>query len=557
MMRHMTIPNEAREPNRTDFMIALAMGVCALAAYVRTLAPDVLYGDSAELQTLTYTLGMTHSTGYPVYLLLARLLGFLPIGSLAWRVNLLSAVGAATTMSGVFLLTRYLTRSRIGALLGSVALGLSYTFWSQAIIAELYTPALAFLSIIVLLLWRWHHAPLERNRSLLFAALLTGLGLGVHAFAVLIAPTATAFVIWTLWSRRMTASQWGRCMAMAVTGVVLGVAIFLLAFFLIDLSDPPTSFIRVMLYPSRSIWGLTLADLDTPFKRLWVTVSGLQWQDAMFPANMDAVEEFVTYCDRLIGHEFSPLMLLCAMLGVTAVLHTVPELGVFWLATYAIMLYLILHYQPPDKYIFYLPTSLLVAIATGCGAGSVLEWAHRHLAVRKRRYLAPLYLLAVALLVLMVVRPFGATRWQALRAGAATFVQEDYVYPLYNLEEPRRMLTWKLKSLPDNALLITEWRALYTMYYLAHVERLRPDITILEASPHGAEEGMVADTLIQELQDALREGRPVYADRVYANLRGHFRVQPALGGEWYRLSLPKTNGLVDPLIFCLINFSLI
>lgn len=541
-MRDTTIPHEAPEPNRTDFMIALAVGVCALAAYVRTLAPDVLYGDSAEFQTLAYTLGTTHSTGYPVYLLLARLLGFLPIGSPAWRVNLLSAVGAATTVSGVFLLTRYLTHSRIGALLGSVALGLSYTFWSQAIVAELYTPALSFLSIIVLLLWRWHRAPLESNRSLLFAALLTGLGLGVHAFVVLIAPTATAFVIWTLWSRRMTASQWGRCMAMAFTGLVLGAAIFLLAFFLIDLNDPPTSFVQVMLYPSRSIWGLTLADLDTPFKRLWVTVSGLQWQDAMFPANIDAVDEFVVYCDRLISYEFSPLMLLCAMLGVTVMLHTVPELGVFWLVTFVTILYLILHYQPPDKYIFYLPTSLLVAIATGCGAGSLLEWAHQHLvAVRKRRYLAPLYLLAVALLVWMVVQPSGAPRWQALRAGAATFVQEDYVYPLYNLEEPRRMTTWKLKSLPDNPLLIMEWRALYTMYYLAHVERLRPDIMILEASPHGAEEGMVADTLIQELKDALREGRPVYAERVYGNLRHHFRVQPALGGEWYRLSLPKTN----------------
>jgi hypothetical protein len=69
------------------------------------------------------------------------------------------------------------------------------------------------------------------------------------------------------------------------------------------------------------------------------------------------------------------------------------------------------------------------------------------------------------------------------------------------------------------------------------VERLRPDITIFEASPHGAEEGMVADTLIQELKDALQEGRPVYTDRVYGNLRDHFRVQLALGGEWYRLSL--------------------
>jgi hypothetical protein len=46
---------------------------------------------------------------------------------------------------------------------------------------------------------------------------------------------------------------------------------------------------------------------------------------------------------------------------------------------------------------------------------------------------------------------------------------------------------------------------------------------------------MLADTLVQELEGALREGRPVYADRVYGNMRDHFRVLTALGGVWYRL----------------------
>ncbi|UCC64977.1 MAG: DUF2723 domain-containing protein [Anaerolineae bacterium] len=539
-MKETTIPNEAPEPDRIDFVIALAVGVCALAAYGRTLAPDVLYGDSAEFQTLAYTLGTTHSTGYPVYLLLARLLGFLPVGSLAWRVNLLSAVGAAIAVSGVFLLTRYLTRSRIGALLGSVALGLSYTFWSQAIIAEVYTPALAFLSLIVLLLWCWHRAPTRHNRAFLFAALLVGLGLGVHAFVVLIVPMAIALAIWTLWSQRLPWPQWRRALRAALAGLALGAGIFLLASLSIDLNDPPSSFVRVALYPSRSLWALETTDLDSPFERLWVTVTGLQWQDAMFPERIDAVDEFVTYCGRSIGYEFSVLMLLCALLGVTVILHTLPQLGVSWLIALATILFLILNYQPPDKYIFYLPAHLLVAVAIGSGAGSLLEWAHL-VAVRKRRYLVPLYLLAVGLLVLMVVRPFGASRWQALRAGAATFVKEDYVYPLRSPEEPRRKTSWQLRSLPDNALLIMEWRALYTMYYLTHVERLRPDVTILEASPHGAEEGTVADTLIQTLKDGLRDGRPVFADRVYGNLWDHFRVLPALGGEWYRLSLSGTD----------------
>jgi hypothetical protein len=536
-----THSNDVPGPNSTDYKFALAVGVCALAAYVRTLAPDVLYGDSAEFQTLAYTLGTTHSTGYPIYLLLARAIGFLPIGSPAWRVNLVSAVGAATTVSSIFLLTRYLTHSRIGALLGSVALGLSYTFWSQALIAELYTPALSFLSIIVLLLWRWHRAPLERSRSLLSAALLSGLGLGVHAFVALIAPAAAIFVIWTLWARHARSMQWRRSLAAAFLGLVVGMGIFFLTFFLTDINDPPTSFFRVALYPSRSIWGLKATDLNSPFERLWVTVSGLQWQNAMFPDGDGYVWRGLgTYAERLLTYEFSTGMFLCALLGLEVARRAVPKLGGFLLMALVTMLFFILNYEPPDKYIFFLPTYVLLAIGIGAGAGFLLELVYRHLVARRSRWYGAFYVLAVTLLAWVVIKPFGASRWQALRTGAATFVQDRYAYPLYNLEEPRRLASWRLEQLPDDAVLILEWRALYTMYYLAHVERVRTDVTIMEASPYGGG-GMIAGTLIQELKDALREDRPVYADRVYGNLRDHFRVLPALGGDWYRLSLPKTN----------------
>ena len=96
----MNPPELALAPEKKDYLVALVLAVLALAVYVRTLAPDILYADSAEFQCLSYTLGITHSTGYPTYLLLGRLIGFLPIHSPAWRINLLSAVCAAATVSG-------------------------------------------------------------------------------------------------------------------------------------------------------------------------------------------------------------------------------------------------------------------------------------------------------------------------------------------------------------------------------------------------------------------------------------------------------------------------
>ena len=165
----MKLPEFSRGPEKNDYWVALILAALALAAYVRTLAPDILYADSAEFQTLAYTLGVTHSTGYSTYLFLGRLLGFLPIKNPAWRISLLSAICAAITVGGVYLLARYFTRSRVGAVLGGMALGISYTFWSQAVIAEVYTPGMAFLVVVILLLLHWQTESRQRNLSLLAA----------------------------------------------------------------------------------------------------------------------------------------------------------------------------------------------------------------------------------------------------------------------------------------------------------------------------------------------------------------------------------------------------
>ena len=531
----MKIATDDRGPDRVDYLLALAAGICALAAYVRTLAPDVLYGDSAEFQTLPYTLGMPHSTGYPVYLLLARLLGFLPLGTPAWRVNLLSAVGAAVTVGGVYLLARHLRAGRAGALLGSIVLGLSYAFWAQAVIAEVYTPALAFLTVITLLLWRWQDAPLPNRWALCYAALLGGLGLGVHAFVGLVAPAAVGLVVWTLWSRCQGWPERWRCLRVGLVGLALGVGACFLAFLLLDLNNPPTSFYQVALIPSRSAWNLRITDLDSPFERLWLTILGRQWQDAMFPGGVSLQwEGLKDYGGRLLTQQFSPLALFCALVGLVVALRAAPALGGFVVAALLTMLFFILNYEPPDKPIFFLPTYVLVAVTAGNGAGFVLGRVYRGL-VARAGWGRLLYLAVVVLLGGLMARPFGPSRWHALRAGAATFVQEHYPYPLADLSEPRRVASERLAQLPNGAVLIADWRALYTTYYLAHVERERTDVRLMEAAPHGSG-GLLADSLVQELESLLQSGYPVYADRVYGNLREHFRLRPVPGSDLLRLS---------------------
>src|ERR687885_1021671 len=81
--------------------VAILVGVL----YAATLAPTVLpYGapdtlDSPMLQAEVSVLGIGHPTGYPTYMMLTHLFTYLPVGDVAYRVNLASAVyGAAAVV---------------------------------------------------------------------------------------------------------------------------------------------------------------------------------------------------------------------------------------------------------------------------------------------------------------------------------------------------------------------------------------------------------------------------------------------------------------------------
>ena len=64
--------------SRTDILIAILVGSAALALYIRTLAPSLLWGDSAEFQTLSYTLGMTHPSGYMTQIMFGKVVHLYP-----------------------------------------------------------------------------------------------------------------------------------------------------------------------------------------------------------------------------------------------------------------------------------------------------------------------------------------------------------------------------------------------------------------------------------------------------------------------------------------------
>ena len=99
---------------------AWVVGAAVLAVYTCTMYRTVPGGDSGELIVAGCTAGIAHPPGYPTYTMLAILFHMVlaPLGSPAWRINMLSVVlstaCAVQHFRAIFLWDRTLTRRRGG-----------------------------------------------------------------------------------------------------------------------------------------------------------------------------------------------------------------------------------------------------------------------------------------------------------------------------------------------------------------------------------------------------------------------------------------------------------
>src|ERR1035437_9789014 len=82
---------------------ALGISILTFFIYFKTLCPTVAGGDSGELTSAAHLLGVAHPPGYPIWTILGKLSTLFPFGSIAWRVNLFTAICGSAT-AGVILL---------------------------------------------------------------------------------------------------------------------------------------------------------------------------------------------------------------------------------------------------------------------------------------------------------------------------------------------------------------------------------------------------------------------------------------------------------------------
>ncbi len=183
----------------------VARCLCDLAAF---LVPAVVYiasashepgsWDTAELQGVPYILGISHPTGFPFYVLLGYAWSHLiPLGTIAFRMNAMSAIAIAAAALAAYAVAVELGARRPIALLATLWFALAHDVWSHANRAEAQDLAVACEAFAIYAFVRWMKG--GGDGWLAGAAALLGLGVAAHPNAIWLVP---GFIVGAAIARR-------------------------------------------------------------------------------------------------------------------------------------------------------------------------------------------------------------------------------------------------------------------------------------------------------------------------------------------------------------------
>jgi hypothetical protein len=404
---------------------------CAtFVVFLLTLAPDVTwayYGtDGGELITAAVTLGVPHPPGYPLYVLLGKLVSLIPVSeSVAYRFNLFSALCMALSAG---LLAAAVGRRRnaciakmgitglphdlpldISVLAPALFAGTCFAFlplvWQQAVIAEVYA-----LNMLAVGLSLWFITQPEPRAGLVGLAL--GLAMTTHlTSSILLLPALLA----------VRPSGWRRFAG----GLASGLVPFLALPWLATRGSPV-------------VWG-------------WPdTLAGWWWQvsASIYRPNLFSLPA-PNWAARVEGWLAEPTIWVALVLLAIVMQRRqrlAQKLGrLQWgllaaSGTYAVYAFA---YDAPDSLVFILP-----ALALLCFQAAMAIDSGKSL----------LLLLPLALLVI-------------------NFQQID----LSEQTEARSLAESTLRDAPPDAIILTSGdRTTFTLWYLQHVEGQRRDLIVVD-----------------------------------------------------------------------------
>jgi hypothetical protein len=232
--------------------VALFLG--AFVLFLTTVAPGPGWLDTSELIAGAHTLGIVHPPGHPLWVMLAKAASLFPIGSIGFRVNVLSALLGALACCFVARIVRDSLRHidperrvdaglRLSAVAAGALFGVTGACWLQSVRAEVYSlnATLTLAAIWFAVRWLTDESP----RWLLGFAVVFGLGLTNHHYLMFFVLPGPIVVLLSKPSGRAWAMSPRACWAVVLVLIALAAYAYLpiraLTDPVINWSDPRTA----------------------------------------------------------------------------------------------------------------------------------------------------------------------------------------------------------------------------------------------------------------------------------------------------------------------------
>ncbi|MDP8256889.1 MAG: DUF2723 domain-containing protein [Candidatus Alcyoniella australis] len=420
------------------------------AVYLLTAAPGLYWRDCPEFVLVAFGMDISHPAGSPAYAMLGKLATMLPLGSIAFRVNLLSCLGAALAAWALFEAARRLLRRmlpqdapawtlEIPALLAASMCVFSLSLWTWGVVAEVYSLEVALLAAAIALALGPGPRSANRPGGPETTMLLLGLASGVHINMALTLPVFALYFLFERPGPRL------RTVLLAALAFAVGASVYL-------------------YLPLRSLADLAY-DFGNPetLRGLLIHVTGQSHVDSLsIPAPWPVVLRNLSLIPGFVVSEFGwpySLLALCGALIVLA--RRGPALLLYGSSAGTLLLFA----RTWDVAFGYIPIFALLAIVGVLPLGLLFAYLVRRENAQgfERGRAAQLFTVLAAL--------------AALIAPAAAH------YPLCDMSKERNTDFFArelMRSLPTEALVVTHHSGLsYPLFAMQTVWRMRPDVVHL------------------------------------------------------------------------------
>jgi hypothetical protein len=493
---------------------AVLLFLLFLALYVRTAAPSVLSGDSAEFQMAAPLLGVPHPTTYPLYVLLGKLATLvIPVGDMAWRVTIVSAVCAALAVTLLFGMAHHLSASPAAALVGALALGLAPGLWNAATMAEVYALLMALLvALLSLIVTDERRTTNDERRTSIphpwrprIAAFVGGLGFAHHGLFVIAGlPILAAYLLWSLiqllderrttndearlfrpWSSALRLGRW-RSLVVLKHAALLALCF---AAGLLPWLYPLTQYARYGPFtgqdyglPQHYFWGAP----ESWAQALDLLIGGPMRRGVFRVPTLDSILAVLRLVGQRLLFEYGPIGASLGLFGSIVLLRRarIAWLGAAWIFFATLAYLLLLGPAVQDAPVFTLPMLLPWALWITAGSAALIEWAAgrgwRLRAGGRGTNKPPQQAATLSSFV------FRLSSFVVLLLVAATL---SWGYTRLHVSSKRQLWLFRrfgeatLDQLPPGAAVITHWEQGMTLQYLIRVEGRRPDVWVDVVEP--------------------------------------------------------------------------